>query len=61
MISLALPLPFPSQDIIGDMPVRFKYKSVEKEDYGLGASEILLANDTELTQLIPLKRMAPYR
>merc|ERR1712070_841759 len=49
------------EDIIGDMPVRFKYKEVDREDYGLDAREILLADDKELTQLIPLKKMAPYR
>lgn len=49
------------EDIIGDMPTRFKYRSVEANSYGLSTEEILLANDTTLKQFVSLKKMAPYR
>ena len=49
------------EDIIGDMPTRFKYRSVEPNSYGLSTTEILMANDTSLKQFVSLKKMAPYR
>ena len=49
------------EDIIGDMPTRFKYRSVEPNSYGLSTTEILMANDTNLKQFVSLKKMAPYR
>ncbi|KAL7522625.1 hypothetical protein ACHAWX_007321 [Stephanocyclus meneghinianus] len=49
------------EDIIGDMPTRFKYRSVEPNSYGLTTEEILLAKDTTLKQFVSLKKMAPYR
>ncbi|WFD28518.1 Kinetochore protein Spc24 [Malassezia nana] len=36
------------EDMIGDTPTRFKYASVPKENYGLSAMEILLADDADL-------------
>ena len=48
------------EDIIGDMPTRFKYRKVEENRYGLRPEEILFANDTSLKQYVSLKRMAPY-
>ncbi len=48
------------EDIIGDMPTRFKYKKVEKNRYGLTPEEILFSRDTSLRQFVSLKRMAPY-
>jgi len=48
------------EDIIGDMPTRFKYRQVEANDYGLSAEEILFARDTTLKQFVSLRRMAPY-
>ena len=49
------------EDIIGDMPTRFKYRSVEANNFGLSTKEILLANDSALKQFVSLKKMAPYR
>lgn len=48
------------EDIIGDMPTRFKYRKVEPNRYGLTPEEILYARDTTLKQFVSLKRMAPY-
>mmetsp|Transcript_4723 Transcript_4723/g.9032 ORF Transcript_4723/g.9032 Transcript_4723/m.9032 type:complete len:743 (-) Transcript_4723:418-2646(-) len=48
------------EDIIGDMPTRFKYRKVEPNRYGLTPEEILFARDTSLKQYVSLKRMAPY-
>lgn len=48
------------EDIIGDMPTRFKYRKVEKNRYGLTSEEILFSRDTSLKQFVSLKRMAPY-
>jgi protein KRI1 len=48
------------EDIIGDMPTRFKYKKVEKNRYGLTSEEILFSRDTSLKQFVSLNRMAPY-
>lgn len=49
------------EDIIGDMPCRFKYRRVEPNSYGLSCEEILFANDTALKQFVSLKSMNPYR
>lgn len=58
-----LPPPFsvPLKSQIGDLPTRFKYTSVPKENFGLDAAEILLADDMQLNELISLKKLAPYR
>ncbi len=48
------------EDIIDDMPTRFKYRQVESNRYGLRPDEILFAKDTALKQFVSLKRMAPY-
>eukprot|EP00551_Chaetoceros_affinis_P005227 CAMPEP_0203683190 /NCGR_PEP_ID=MMETSP0090-20130426/47391_1 /ASSEMBLY_ACC=CAM_ASM_001088 /TAXON_ID=426623 /ORGANISM="Chaetoceros affinis, Strain CCMP159" /LENGTH=802 /DNA_ID=CAMNT_0050552319 /DNA_START=44 /DNA_END=2452 /DNA_ORIENTATION=- len=48
------------EDIIGDMPTRFKYRKVEPNRYGLRPEEILFSRDTTLKNFVSLKRMAPY-
>jgi protein KRI1 len=48
------------EDIIGDMPTRFKYRKVQSNRYGLRPEEILFSRDTTLKQFVSLKRMAPY-
>ena len=48
------------EDIIGDMPTRFKYRKVQENRYGLRPEEILFSRDSSLKQFVSLKRMAPY-
>eukprot|EP00835_Amoeboradix_gromovi_P002684 NODE_157_length_16664_cov_0.301781.p2 type:complete len:523 gc:universal NODE_157_length_16664_cov_0.301781:12816-11248(-) len=48
------------EDIVGDIPVRFKYRDVEPDHYGLNAADILLADEKELNRTVGLKRLAPY-
>jgi protein KRI1 len=48
------------EDIVAGMPTRFKYRQVEKNNYGLSTQEILMARDTSLKQFVSLKKMAPY-
>ena len=48
------------EDIIDDLPTRFKYRSVEANNFGITAEEILLASDSTLKQYVSLKKMAPY-
>ena len=49
------------EDMIGDTPTRFKYASVPKDNYGLSAVEILLADDADLNNVVGLKHLQPYR
>jgi protein KRI1 len=43
------------------MPTHFRYVPVAKTQYGLSASEILLADDKDLNEYVGLKKLAPYR
>lgn len=48
------------EDMIGDLPTRFKYRQVNPNKYGLTASKILTADDKDLNQYVSLKKLAPY-
>ncbi|KAJ1911771.1 Ribosome biogenesis protein Kri1, partial [Tieghemiomyces parasiticus] len=48
------------EDIIDGMPTRFKYQKVEKEDFGLSAVDILLANEDELNAYVDQNAFSPY-
>ena len=49
------------EDVIGDMPVRFKYRKVTPNTFGMSVEQILAAEDRELNQRVSIKKMAPYR
>ncbi|TPX64443.1 hypothetical protein SpCBS45565_g05866 [Spizellomyces sp. 'palustris'] len=49
------------EDMIGDLPTRFKYRKVPAEDWGLKPLEVLEADDADLNELIGLKKLAPFR
>lgn len=49
------------EDTVGDLKTRFKYKTVNPKRYGLTTEEIMMLDDKELNQYIPLKKLAPYR
>eukprot|EP00921_Rhytidocystis_pertsovi_P008297 GHVQ01013607.1.p1 GENE.GHVQ01013607.1~~GHVQ01013607.1.p1 ORF type:complete len:625 (+),score=97.46 GHVQ01013607.1:430-2304(+) len=49
------------EDIVGgDLPIRFKYTSVEAKDYGMTTEDILDKPDSELNSRVSLKCLAPY-
>ena len=50
-----------AEDFIEDVPCRFKYKEVAPSMYGLTTKDILSMTDKQLTQIVPLKKLAPYR
>ncbi|GAX29424.1 protein KRI1 [Fistulifera solaris] len=49
------------EDIIADLPTRFKYKQVKPNNYGLSTEEILFCRDSTLKQFVSLKKLAPYQ
>ncbi|KAI0566742.1 KRR1 interacting protein [Gracilaria domingensis] len=49
------------EDIVGGVPVRFKYKKVVPESFNMTAEEILTKEDKELNSIVSLKYLAPYR
>jgi protein KRI1 len=49
------------EDIVGGTPVRFNYKKVEAETFGIDREEILGMDDKELNRKASLKYLAPYR
>lgn len=49
------------EDTIGDLKTRFKYRPVNAKRYGLKSKEVLWLDDKDLNQLVPLKKLAPYR
>ncbi|BBN11576.1 protein KRI1 [Marchantia polymorpha subsp. ruderalis] len=48
------------EDVIGDLPTRFKYTQVKPNKYGMKTKDILAVDDAELNQFVSLKKLAPY-
>lgn len=49
------------EDIVGGTPMRFNYKQVEEESFGLTTQDILEKDDKELNRVVSLKYLAPYQ
>lgn len=49
------------EDIVADIPTRFKYRKVASDFKGLDPVEILKADDAALNDFVSLKKLAPYR
>ncbi|GAV91532.1 Kri1 domain-containing protein/Kri1_C domain-containing protein, partial [Cephalotus follicularis] len=48
------------EDTIGNLKTRFKYAKLKPNRYGLSTAEILMMEENELNQYVPLKKLAPY-
>jgi len=51
----------PDEIIAKEIPTKFHYTKVEKDDLGLTDEMLLYLDDKTLNKYIPLRRLAPYR
>lgn len=49
------------EDMIGNMPVRFKYRKVAANNFGMSIEDIINADDGDLNAKVSIKKLAPYR
>ncbi|KAK9768491.1 Kinetochore protein Spc24 [Basidiobolus ranarum] len=49
------------EDMIGDLPTRFKYHQVKASSFGLDPVDILMADEKDLNDFVSIKKLAPYR
>ncbi|KAK9932244.1 hypothetical protein M0R45_019490 [Rubus argutus] len=49
------------EDTIGDLRTRFKYAKIKPNRYGLSTATILMVDEKELNQYVPLKKLAPFK
>ncbi|KAI0229053.1 Kinetochore protein Spc24 [Massospora cicadina] len=47
--------------VIDDLNIRFKYQKVAKDTGGLSFTDIILADDKDLNQVVPMAALAPFR
>jgi len=48
-------------DIVGDIPIKFKYTKVKNDDFGLTDDMLLYLDDKTINKYVPMKTLAPYR
>jgi len=49
------------EDVVGGQPMRFRYRKVKADSYGLTPLEILLADERDLNAHVSIKKLTPYR
>jgi len=49
------------EDMIGDLPCKFKYIKVRSDNYGIDSASILGSDEKELNRIVSLKKLRPYR